>query len=86
MFLYECSNCGKQFIPKGFRKLGIDPHINPKRFCCCETPDITESKIQWEKDMKLIAQAITDSLPTKEETRKWLMSKGVIFKQKKETK
>ena len=79
MRLYKCSNCGKQVIPEGFRKMGMLPTVNPKRFCCCKIPDITESKIQFDKEAKLIAQAITDSLPTKEEIKKWMEKDGVKF-------
>ena len=57
MNLYKCSKCEKQVIPEGFKKMGVNP--NPKRFCCCKTPNIAESKAQYEENAKKIAQAIS---------------------------
>lgn len=61
MRLYKCSKCGKEVIPPAFRRMGMNPDINSIRFCCCKEPDITESRIRYEKEMKMIAQAIIES-------------------------
>ena len=78
MRLYKCSKCGKQVIPEGFKRLGMLPNINPKRYCICKTSDIAESKLQFEKEAKMIAQAITENLPTKEEIYESLKRDGII--------
>ena len=85
MKLYKCSNCGKQVIPEVFRKMGMNPNVNPKRFCCCKTPNITESIAQYEKDVKAIAQAIKDSMPTKEETLKWIKKQKSSYKERRKS-
>jgi len=86
MFLYRCSNCGKEVVPKAFRELsikayGIDIHKRSTRFCQCENPDIEKSKREYEKSIETIADVIREvSLEHKPNKSDFKHSSNVTFK------
>lgn len=75
MYLYRCSKCRKEVVPKLFKRMsietfGVDVHKKSRRFCKCKNPDVTKSKEEYDKAMKVIAETITESFRTKPQMEK----------------
>jgi len=67
MRLYKCSECGKEVLPKGLKEMITKAYgsefydrVYSNKYCNCKEPDIAESKRQFEKENKVIAETIKE--------------------------
>jgi DNA-directed RNA polymerase subunit RPC12/RpoP len=67
MRFYKCSKCGKEVLPKGVKEMIIKAYgkvfyrkTYAKKYCNCEQPDITESIKEFDRENKIIAEAIKE--------------------------
>jgi len=74
MRLYKCSKCGKEVLPKGMKETLVKAYGKvfyrktcAKKYCQCENPDIKASQEQFDKEFKLVAQAIKETVRRRSE-------------------